>query len=123
MKDANTSGPELAALWKSEKPAEEHRLGCCDGGFENNEVQKLQSMSSGMSENGHIDILYRKITHLKETNAKLHNDVAFLKYSLFLSILVTIVTAITIVYILKIDIKHFMDQHSYRETGHIHNGL
>ncbi|XP_029051687.2 motile sperm domain-containing protein 2-like isoform X1 [Osmia bicornis bicornis] len=125
LKDANASNEELAAIWKSEKPAEQHRLGCCDGGYENNDVQKSQSiLSSGMSENGHIDLLYRKMTHLKETNMKLHNDVALLKYSLFLSIIVTIATAIIVVYILKIDIQNFMDQHSHGQTHHhIHNGL
>ncbi|KAG6797794.1 motile sperm domain-containing protein 2 [Apis mellifera caucasica] len=111
LKDPNTSAQELAALWKSEKPAEEHKLKCCYGGIMNNEVLKLNSIS-GISENSQIDTLSRKIAHLKESNTKMHSEVVFLKHLLLLSMIVTITVAIIIVYILKIDIKNSMDQHS-----------
>ncbi|OAD59468.1 Motile sperm domain-containing protein 2 [Eufriesea mexicana] len=106
LKDPNTSAQELAALWKSEKPAEQHKLRCCDGGITNNEALKSHSiLTSGMSENSQIDTLARKIAHLKESNTKLHSDVVSLKYLLLFSIIVTITMAIIVVYILKTDIK------------------
>lgn len=42
----------------------------------------------------------------------MHSEVVFLKHLLLLSMIVTITVAIIIVYILKIDIKNSMDQHS-----------
>lgn len=49
---------------------------------------------------------------MKESNTKMHSEVVFLKHLLLLSMIVTITVAIIIVYILKIDIKNSMDQHS-----------
>lgn len=118
LKNANASAQELAALWKSEKPAEEHKLRCCDGGITSSESSKLHS-TSGISESGQIDILSRKITHLKDSHTKLYNDVAFLKYLSFFSMTVTIIMAILVIYILKIDIKNTMDQ----QACHIHHGI
>ncbi|XP_048263648.1 motile sperm domain-containing protein 2-like isoform X2 [Bombus affinis] len=109
LKDPNASAQELAVLWKSEKPAEEHKLRCCDGGITSNETSKLHS-TSGLSETGQIDILSRKIAHLKDSHIKLYNDVAFLKHLLFFSMIVTIIMAIVVIYILKVDIKNSMDQ-------------
>ncbi|XP_033352538.1 motile sperm domain-containing protein 2-like isoform X1 [Bombus vosnesenskii] len=109
LKDPNASAQELAVLWKSEKPAEEHKLRCCDGGITSNETSKLHS-TSGLSETGQIDILSRKIAHLKDSHTKLYNDVVFLKHLLFFSMIVTIIMAIVVIYILKVDIKNFMDQ-------------
>lgn len=110
IKDPNTPTQDLAALWKSEKPAEQHRLKCCDGGSINSEAQKLHSMSSGMSENGQIDILFHKVAHLRECNTKLQSDVAFLKHLLLFSMVLTIAVAVIVVYILKTDIKNSMDE-------------
>ncbi|CAK9802935.1 Motile sperm domain-containing protein 2 [Anthophora plagiata] len=120
LKDPNTSGQELAALWKSEVCAEEHKLTCSDGGAENSEIKKSHSLlSSGMSENGQIDMLSRKIAHLKVSYTKLHSDVVFLKYLLFIAILMTIAMAIIVVYMLRTDIKMSMSQ----EACHIRRGI
>ncbi|CAK9829257.1 Motile sperm domain-containing protein 2 [Anthophora retusa] len=120
LKDPNTSGQELAALWKSEVCAEEHRLRCSDGGAENSEIKKSHSLlSSSMSENGQIDTLSRKIAHLKVSYTKLHSDVVFLKYLLFIAILMTIAMAIIVVYMLRTDIKMSMSQ----EACHIRRGI
>ncbi|XP_043514882.1 motile sperm domain-containing protein 2-like isoform X2 [Frieseomelitta varia] len=118
LKDPNASAQELAALWKSEKPAEEHKLRCCDGGITSSESLKLHS-TSGISESGQIDILSRKIAHLKDSHTKLYNDVAFLKHLSFFSMIVTIIMAIIVIYILKIDIKNTVDQ----QACHIHHGI
>ncbi|XP_076286455.1 motile sperm domain-containing protein 2 [Lasioglossum baleicum] len=107
LKDANTSAQEIAAIWKSEIKPEEHRLGCCDGDADINDKQKPHSiLSSGMSENRTMDTLFHNVAQLKESNAKLRNDVSFMKYSLLFSIIVTIVMAMVVVYILRIDIKN-----------------
>ncbi|XP_017788200.1 PREDICTED: motile sperm domain-containing protein 2-like [Habropoda laboriosa] len=120
LKDPIASGQELAALWKSEVCAEEHRLRCSSGGAENSEIQKSHSLlSSGMSENGPIDTLSRKIAHLKVSHTKLHSDVVLLKYLIFIAILITIAMAIIIVYMLRIDIKNSMKQ----QACHIHQGI
>ncbi|XP_054012731.1 motile sperm domain-containing protein 2-like [Hylaeus anthracinus] len=121
LKDANMSPQELATLWKSETPREQHRLRCCDGESENNETQKSHSiLSSGMSDNGRtVDTLFYKISQLKESNAKLHNDIVTLKYLVLFSIIMGILLAVMVVYILRIDIQNSMDQ----EACHIPRGI
>ncbi|XP_031828053.1 motile sperm domain-containing protein 2 [Nomia melanderi] len=121
LKDANTPAQEIAALWKSEPSPEQHRLRCCDGDADSNDIQKSHSiLSSGMSENSRTtDTLFHKVAQLKESNIKLQSDVTFLKYSLLFSIIVTIITAILVVYILRIDIKNSMDQ----DACHIPHGI
>ncbi|KOX77648.1 Motile sperm domain-containing protein 2 [Melipona quadrifasciata] len=117
LKNVISTGHNTNILY-SEKPAEEHKLRCCDGGITSSESSKLHS-TSGISESGQIDILSRKITHLKDSHTKLYNDVAFLKYLSFFSMTVTIIMAILVIYILKIDIKNTMDQ----QACHIHHGI
>ncbi|KZC04919.1 PREDICTED: motile sperm domain-containing protein 2-like [Dufourea novaeangliae] len=121
LKNANTPAQKLSALWKTETSVEDHRLRCCDGEAASNDIQRPYSiLSSGMSENSRtIDTLFHRVTHLKESNTKLHSDITFLKYSLLFSIIVTIVMAILVVYILRIDIKNSMDQ----EACHIPHGI
>ncbi|XP_017893126.1 motile sperm domain-containing protein 2 isoform X2 [Ceratina calcarata] len=109
LKDPNTPTRDLAALWKSEKQPEQHRLRCCDGGSVNNETSR-SIFSPGLSENGQTDTLTRKIVHLEECNAKLHSDVIFIKHLLLFSVIVTIAMAIIVVYILKLDIKSTVEQ-------------
>ncbi|XP_076170048.1 motile sperm domain-containing protein 2-like [Ptiloglossa arizonensis] len=108
LKDANPSAQELVALWKSETAAEQHRLRCCDGETENFEVHKSHDiLSSGISDNGRtIDTLFYKISQLKESNTKLHNDIIFLKYLIMFSIIMGILMAVMIVFFLRIDIQN-----------------
>ncbi|XP_033328315.1 motile sperm domain-containing protein 2 [Megalopta genalis] len=103
LKDANTSAQEIAALWKSEIKPEEHKLRCCDGDADSNDKLKPHSILSGMSESRTMDALFHNVAQLKESNARLRSDVTFLKYSQLFSIIVTIVMAMLVVYVLRID--------------------
>lgn len=62
---------------------------------------------------------FLQIAHLKDSHTKLYNDVVFLKHLSFFSMIVTIIMAIIVIYILKIDIKNTMDQ----QACHIHHGI
>ena len=121
LKDANMPAEELAALWKIEKPTEQHKLRCRDGETESNDVQNTHSiLSPGMSENGKsMDTLFHKVAQLQHSNAKLHSDMSFVKYTLFFSIIVTILTAIIVVYILRIDNESSIDD----QACHIPRGI
>ncbi|XP_043248458.1 motile sperm domain-containing protein 2-like [Colletes gigas] len=121
LKDANILPQELVALWKDEIPTEQHKLRCCDGETESNEIQKSHSMlSSGISENGRTkDTLFYRISQLEKSNAKLHSDIIFLKYLLLFSIIIVILMAAMVVYILRIDIQNFVDE----QACHIPHGI
>lgn len=121
LKDGKMPAQELAALWKSEQPTEQHKLRCYNGLIDSNETQKTHSiLSSGMSENGKtMDAIFCKMSQLKESNAKLQNDVTVLKYSLLFSIMVTILVAIMIVHVLRTDMENSLDQ----EACHIPHGI
>lgn len=60
-----------------------------------------------------------QMSQLKESNAKLQNDVTVLKYSLLFSIMVTILVAIMIVHVLRTDMENSLDQ----EACHIPHGI
>ncbi|KAF7385774.1 motile sperm domain-containing protein 2-like [Vespula maculifrons] len=117
VKNAAATAQELTTIWKSGKPAEQHRLRCCDGANENNEVQKTYSiLSSGsIEENRTIDTLCSKVIHLEENCNKLYKE---LKYLQIFSIILTVLMAIAVIYILRSDI-----QNADLENCHIHRGI
>ncbi|KAG7189653.1 hypothetical protein KM043_017331 [Ampulex compressa] len=121
LKNANATAQELTTLWKSEKPAEQHRLRCYDGSPENTEAQKSHSiLSSATTPNNHnADILFSKINHLQECCNKLHSEFAAMKYLLFFSVIITILMAAVVVYILRSDIQNSMDN----QNCHIHHAF
>ncbi|XP_076169948.1 motile sperm domain-containing protein 2-like isoform X2 [Ptiloglossa arizonensis] len=117
LKDASPSAQELVALWKSETAAEQYRLRCCDGETENFEVHKSNDLSSGISDNGRtVDTLFYKISQLKESNTKLHNDIIFLKHLIMFSIIMGILMAVMIVSFLRIDIQNSVNGDSCHMT-------
>lgn len=117
VKNSTATAQELMAIWKSGKPAEQHRLRCYDGANENNEVQKTYSiLSSGSTdENRMMDALCSKVIHLEENCNKLYKE---LKYLQIFSIILTIVMAVAIIYILRNAI-----QNTDLENCHIHRGI
>lgn len=121
LKNANATPAELTALWKSGKPAEQHKLRCYDGLADNNAAQKSHTMlsSGGLESDRTIDILFSKISRLEENYGKLRREITSLKYLLLLSIIMVGLAAVAIIYILRVDIKNFMDQ----QACHIHHGI
>lgn len=118
VKNATATAQELATIWKSSKPAEEHRLSCCDGVNENNEVQKTYSiLSSGSKEEQQhtVDALHYKITHLEQNFNKLYKE---LKYLQIFSIILTVLMAIAVIYVLRNDV-----QNTDLENCDIHHGI
>ncbi|EFN71009.1 Motile sperm domain-containing protein 2 [Camponotus floridanus] len=118
LKNANTTPQELAALWKSEKASEMHRLRCCDGNSENNEVQKSHSILTSTGNDRNIDAFFSKINLLEENCKKLRDEIVTVRYMLLIYMVLTIVIGMLLIYILKMDIKNLVDQ----QNCHIHHG-
>lgn len=119
LKNGNATTQELTALWKSEKPTEMHKLRCCNGNNENSEMQKSYSTltSTMVGNDRNVDIFFSKMNRLEENYGKLRNEVTTIKYMLFISMLLTIIIAVLLIYALKIDIPNSMDQ----QDCHIHD--
>lgn len=121
MKDTKMTVQELTEFWKiGGKAAEQHRLRCSDGGYENDEVQKSNSiLSSGMTGSDRsADKLFSKIVHLEESHSRLHTELIFLKRLQLISIILAVLMAMAIVYILRSDIRNSADQ----QDCHLHRG-
>ncbi|XP_011168467.1 motile sperm domain-containing protein 2 isoform X2 [Solenopsis invicta] len=115
LKNATATAQELSALWKSEKATEMHRLRCCDGTIENNEIQKSHSaLTSTVAGNDRIDAFSSKINHLEKYNSKIYSEIVIVKYMLLVSIILTILMAMFMGYILQVDIKNLVDQQECR---------
>ncbi|KAL0116879.1 hypothetical protein PUN28_010034 [Cardiocondyla obscurior] len=119
LKNTSATAQELGALWKSEKPTEMHRLRCCDGTIENNDIQKSYSVLSSTAV-GHdrIDAFSSKINYLEKYNKSIYNEVVTIKYMLLFSIMLIILLAIFMGYILQVDIKNLTDQQKSCRISH-----
>ncbi|XP_011314035.1 motile sperm domain-containing protein 2-like [Fopius arisanus] len=116
MEDAKMTAEELVDFWKTnEKSAEQHRVWCRDGTGETTSI--LSPGSSGSERT--MDQLHTKLSHLEECHGKLHKELRTLKHVMIISIIWTVVAAIAIVYILRLDIGQIItgDQscHLHRE--------
>ncbi|KAK2576563.1 hypothetical protein KPH14_005236 [Odynerus spinipes] len=118
VKNVTATAQELTTIWKSGKPAEQHRLRCCDGTSENNEVQKTYSiLSSGSKEEYHhtVDALCYQVSRLEQNCNQLYKEI---KYLQIFSIIMTVLMAIAVIYILRNDI-----QNADLENCHIHHNI
>lgn len=99
------------------KAAEEHRVFCRDGTIENPSILS-SSGKLGNDRTGSVETVFTKINQLEECQSKLHKDIATVKHWLIVSILVTVLAAVAIVYVMKTDIRGFVDE----QSCHFHRG-
>ncbi|EZA54168.1 hypothetical protein DMN91_000417 [Ooceraea biroi] len=105
LKNSNATVQELTTLWKSEKVTEMHRLRCTNGNNENNEIQKSYStlISAAPGSDRNIDAFFSRMNNLEKIYGKLHGEVTTVKYMLFISVMLTVLIAILMIYFLQMD--------------------
>ncbi|XP_024936528.1 motile sperm domain-containing protein 2 isoform X2 [Cephus cinctus] len=120
MKDTKMTSQELTEFWKTGgKGAEQHRLGCTDGGTENGEVRSsILSNSAAASDRG-VDKYFSKITQLEDNHRQLHVELTNMKRLQIISIMLTVLLAMAIVYILRSDIRNAAEE----QYCHMHHGV
>ncbi|XP_034942102.1 motile sperm domain-containing protein 2-like [Chelonus insularis] len=114
MKDSKMTAEDLTEFWKTNgNSAEQHRVWCREGGTETGSILS----SSTISNDRVSDNLYAKIAHLEECHTKLHKDLRTLKHVMIVSIIWTVIAAITIIYILRSDIENVLGS---EQSCHMH---
>lgn len=118
MKDTQMTTQELAEFWKTVgKEAEQHRLVCREGSYDNVEILKSNSnysISGSSVSDRSLEGLFSKINRLEDRHNRLYNEIIALKRMLLISVILIISLSICICYILRVDITTSLEQENHR---------